>query len=504
MPKPLRAPTDFKPQWVAAAAIAGVAADFALRRPPWNNLAGTLLTLALIGGLAASGTIRSRSSKIMLTIAAVLGIFLSLRTDPRLVTANLMAIVGLTVIATTGDRKLFDYRPFQMLRDFAEVLVHAITIGVEGPIELQARSARASERRGNKPSVLSAITRGLILAIPLVLVLGLLLGSADAVFASFFSGGSLDIGGAISHAVLFVIGVSLMALLLRLATAPTTESVHASIRTLGRIETFIVFGSMNLLFALFAVAQVVAKTASGDAVLEAAGLTYKEYARQGFFQLLWVAGITLGVVLSLRVMSAGWRTDSGSDDAAETSSDAARSNSVFRALALVSVALTLVIVGVAFTRLQLYISDDGLTPLRFYSSVFSLWVGFAFVLVAIRVLDVQSSKSWMTAALATSGLVVLLGLNVANPESIIATNNLERNESSILWHVGQLSGDGEAVIADRIAELDPDVREAVTGRLCGESAYRPEAVGDNDGGLFSWNLGRRSAESELATLCAGG
>ena len=33
------------------------------------------------------------------------------------------------------------------------------------------------------------------------------------------------------------------------------------------------------------------------------GLTYAEYARSGFFQLLWAAGITLVVLLGIRALT---------------------------------------------------------------------------------------------------------------------------------------------------------------------------------------------------------
>lgn len=489
-PRPLRPPTEIAPQWVAAAIVAGVAADFALRRPPWNNLAGTLLVLALLGGLALSNTITTRSSRALLGLAAVFAVLLSVRTDPRLVAANCAVIVALTIVATVRSGRLFDYRPFQVLSDGVDVFVHAVSVGFEGPIELQARSARAAERRGDRPSVLGPVLRGAAIAIPLVLVLGLLLRSADAVFASFFSAGSLDVGGAIAHVALFVIGVTIMAVLLRMSAAEESDEVDFNAPGLGRVETLVVLVSMNLLFGLFAIAQLVAKTESGDAVLEAAGLTYKQYARQGFFQLLWVAGITLLVLLTLRVMATGWRRDSHA----------------FRALSLMSVSLIFVIVGVAFWRLQLYIGDDGLTPLRFYSSAFSLWVGLAFVLVAIRLLDIKADKAWMTSALFGSGVLALLALNVINPEAVIARNNLAQNESSILWHIEKLSGDGEAVIAEGIDRLDPDVRLAVTDLLCERSPRRPvvrdDGTSPSDGGILSWNLGQRSAEANLAELCS--
>ena len=55
----------------------------------------------------------------------------------------------------------------------------------------------------------------------------------------------------------------------------------------------------------------------------------------------------------------------------------------FLVLATTAVALTLVIVAVALSRLSLYERAFGLTMLRLYSQVFALWIGTVFVMLAV-------------------------------------------------------------------------------------------------------------------------
>ena len=64
-----------------------------------------------------------------------------------------------------------------------------------------------------------------------------------------------------------------------------------------------VLSGLALLYGLFAVAQLVASTGGDDRVQDTTGLTYAEYARNGFFQLLWAAAITIVVLLGLRALS---------------------------------------------------------------------------------------------------------------------------------------------------------------------------------------------------------
>ena len=480
---PPRDPVAFKPSWIVAACVAAVAADVAFRRPPWNNVAGTLLVLVLVVGLLASGKITTRASRIALGLAAVFGVLLSVRTDPRLVAFNIIAVGALTFVATMRPKDVFNYRPLQSLRDLVESVNEGALLLNEIPKELQARR-HVRNLSGAAPSRSAALVRGLCIAGPIVLVLGLLLGSADAVFASFFTS-PVSAGSLIGHLTLAILGAGLMAFLIRVAHAGSPGETQISAPELGQIETFVVLGSINVLFAVFAVAQLVATTDAGAATLAEQGLDYKAYARQGFFQLLWVAAITLIVLLTIRASTTAW---SGR-------------HRLMLILSGTAVLLTLVIVAVAFSRLQLYIADNGLTPLRFYSSVFSIWIGLAFVLVFLRMAGWRAEQAWLFTGIAVSGLVTLFALNLANPEAIIANNNLDRGEQPILWHMEKLTGDGNAVLAEGVDRLPAELQDEVVDRLCSTHDRNGRESGNRDG-VLDWNLGQSNGQQALNRLCS--
>ncbi|MEM9651535.1 MAG: DUF4173 domain-containing protein [Actinomycetota bacterium] len=485
-PPPPRIPTSLRPAWVAAAVAAAVAVDVGLRRAPWNNVAGTTMVTVVAAGLLASGFIRTGTSRVMLAGSVFFGLFLSIRTEPRLSVFNALATLALLVLAAVHGqgRPFWDLRPLRVLSDGGALAMEGFGGLVEVPAEAAARYRVIKERsevHGN--GTLQAVMRGLMIAAPLVLVLGLLLASADAVFQSFFTGFSgPDLGVIAGHVFLAAVGAYTMMVLLRLAaTQGGTDPIQRAL-SLGHIEAGVVLGAVNLLFAAFAVAQLMTVLGGAEDALERAGLDPKQFARQGFFQLLWVAGITLVLLMALHAATVENET----------------SRKVNRLLSLPTIALTLLIVTVAFTRIAYYIDDNGMTPLRFYSAIFSLWVGLAFLITAIRIWGVRLRQAWLLPVLLMTGLATLAGLNLANPERIIAIDNIERDHDPLYYHVleGQFSGDGQAVLATEFDRLSPGLADQVRQPLCNQ--YRGT---DYDDRLLNFNLGKWRAEQSVPDLC---
>ena len=468
--------------WVWACGAVAVAADLALRRPPWNNIATSALVVGVALGLLATGRIRTTGSRFALGGAVVFGLLLSIRTDPRLIFFNLTAAVLLLLAATAPGIRFFDLRPLHVLRHAGEAFLQPFLLLAEAGPQVKVR---LDQRESNPRTARAAgIFRGMLVAAPLLLLLGLLLASADAVFASFFSVPGLDVEAGIGHAVLLATGAAGMAVLIRLSFIDSRPQATAIGPQFGRTETLTVLAGLDLLFGLFAAAQVVART-RGAVVIEASDLSYKAYARQGFFQLLWVAAITLIVLLTIRASTTAW---SGR-------------HRLMLILSGTAVLLTLVIVAVAFSRLQLYIADNGLTPLRFYSSVFSIWIGLAFVLVFLRMAGWRAEQAWLFTGIAVSGLVTLFALNLANPEAIIANNNLDRGEQPILWHMEKLTGDGNAVLAEGVDRLPAELQDEVVDRLCSTHDRNGRESGNRDG-VLDWNLGQSNGQQALNRLCS--
>jgi len=464
--------------------VAAIVIDLALRRPPWNNIAGSVGVIVLAVALVGSGRLEARGSKVSAGLAGILGGFLWLRTDPVLVSFDIIAALALSWIAVVHGRgpSVWDSGPLRLGARAIDTIIMSFETLADGASELVARKHRFEKSRSATGELTGALVRGAIIALPILLVLGLLLTSADAVFASFFDiGWGLDVGTVVGHAVLLTLGGFTMIVLLRTA-GQDRAGTGGELRypRLGRVEALVVLIALDLLFAGFAAAQILALTGGADSVLRDAGLTFKQYARQGFFQLLWVAGLTLVVLISANTMTRHL--------------ERGRRAVIWASVA--AVALTIMIVVVAVGRLWLYVADDGLTPLRFYSSVFSAWIGVVFVLVALRILGVRPDRAWLTTSIGLSGVLVLIGLNIASPQAVIMSDNLNRDQPSILFHMEKMTADGNLTLVDGWDRLSPDLREQVQTKFCRRQAGRQ----DSPTGL-SYNRSERRLDDRVSEVC---
>lgn len=379
--------------------VAAVLMDLALHDGV-PGLATTAALLLVAGWQAATAT--QRSARMAAVAVALLAGLLSLRVSPWLVAPNLVAAFGClgfaAVLQRTGFARwaaftdLFTW-PLSALRELPWVPAF-----LARPVAEPLRGERANLR---------AILQGLALAAPILLVLGLLLASGDAVFASLFSI-DLHLGSIAGHITGVVTSVLVFgAILLRSRTAGPVRASGLA-RPIGPTEAGVVLGAIAALYGAYVVTQLVVLTGGAQHILETADLTRAEYARAGFFQLLWAAGLTLVVLLGLRSVTARSRGP-------------ARAR--LTALSLSVILLTLGLVVSSLVRLGLYNEAFGLTMLRLSSMVFAGWIGLVLVLVGADFVA-SGLQGWLPVAVAASALLVLAAVNLWNPEAFVARHNL--------------------------------------------------------------------------------
>ena len=269
--------------------------------------------------------------------------------------------------------------------------------------------ARLVRRRGNM-GALARVGVGLIIALPIVLVFAALFAAADAVFAkalrtlfSFDLWKNLpDLAGQAVW-IGFVAWICAGALLMGLSRARqapgglSLEKPIAPIFRLGFVEAATVLACVNALFAVFVAIQFT-YLFGGYANISIDGFTFAEYARRGFFELLAVAMLTMGLLLLLDWIARR---------------DTPRQVTGMKALSLLLVALVLVILASAFQRMSLYESAYGFTSLRVYTHWFMLWMAAFFVLKATAIATERGQIFAFGGFL--SLMVALAGFNVLNP-----------------------------------------------------------------------------------------
>jgi Domain of unknown function (DUF4173) len=447
--------------WVVGVSLAaGLVTDQALRVGAFGlgaSLALAFLALALVFVARAERL----ESRLLAGAAAVFAAWLSLRASPWLVWPDLAA--GLILLGTAAS---FARRGSLLNIGMAESAargLHSILHWVAGA----AWAVRPITAMRVRFASAAPIARGLLIATPVAVVLAALLASADPVFASFLTV-NLDFGQLLADAFFVLVGSLVMAGLLRSAAAEPLESVDGPEWRLGATEGLVVLAVLDAIFAAFALAQAIAATGAAGDALRSAGVTYADYARSGFFQLLWVAGITLVVlVLFSRI----------------TALNQPSSKRAFVVLAEVAIALTLLIVAVASMRLSLYEDAYGFTMLRLYSHLFAGLIAVIFLLLAADLGGVFRSRRWFVGATAITALTLLLALNFANPEALVAGFNVDRAASTgelDPQYLTELSGDAVPTLLASRAQLQPAQFSQIKAAVCsGPQTYTPAPAAFN-------------------------
>lgn len=439
---------------VAAVLVVGLTADQFLRAGA-VGLGGSLTFAAAAAALIFSGRIVRLEARLLAAAAVLFGTWLSLRASPWLLVPDIAVAFVLLVVAASlaGRGSVLDL-------GIAEATARGFGAAIHGIAGI-AFIARPVTHTRSRISALAPVARGLVIAIPIAVVLAVLLASADPIFASFFNL-SFDFGRLALDVVFVVTGSLAMAGLLRLAAAEPIDRVGGPTWRLGTTEAVVVLAVLNTIFAAFAIAQLMAASGTGAGTLRAAGITYADYARSGFFQLLWVAGISLVVlVLFSRVTGFAHRTG----------------RITFLVLAEVAIALTLLIVLVASQRLSLYEAAYGFTMLRLYSHVFAGLIAVVFLLLAADLAGWFPRRRWFVGVSAICALALLAGLNVANPEALVVGLNIDRATQTRkidAQYFRELSSDATPALLAGTSKLDPALRPDVQAVACsGPRSYSP-------------------------------
>jgi uncharacterized protein DUF4153 len=445
---------------LGAALAIGLLADQWLRTGAFG-LAAAATLIAAAAAIVGLGRLERIESRVLAAGAVLFGAAFAFRASPWLLWPDLGAALLLlgsaAALSTRGS--IFDLGAAELIARSIHGLIHllgGVAYIVRPVFTIRGRMAAAFP-----------IARGLVIAVPIAAVLAALLASADPVFASFFNL-NVDVGRLVVDVIYVVMGSLVAAGLLRLAASTEVERVDGPSWRLGATEALVVLVILDAVFVAFALAQVLAATGAAASTLRNAGVTYSDYARSGFFQLLWVSGITLAVlILSSRISAFNER----------------RSRLAFLALAEVAIALTIMIDVVAFRRLSLYEEAYGFTMLRLYSHVFAVWVGIVYLLLAADFMDLWRARRWFIGAAAITASLVLLGLNAVNPEAVVVafnTNHAQTAHKIDSEYLSELSSDATPALLASRAELEPALQQQVTNAACqGPHTYAPPLAGYN-------------------------
>ncbi|WP_251049925.1 DUF4173 domain-containing protein, partial [Streptomyces sp. ISL-86] len=416
---------------LGAALVAGLAAALLLGDGMGPGLLLAVvpaIVAAYVAARAAGRTARPWTVAWSIGCVALLAIP-ALRDSAWPSTLAILSAVSLAALALHGSRTwpgvLFS--PF----GFVDAAVNGVGWAWTG---LRSRSGGVSRDRW------LPIVKAAAVAVVLLVIFGTLFASADAAFADLLGDltPEVSVGDGPVRILLFILGAALALAAARAAAAPLRwDRIEVTPgKPRSRVEWALPLIVLNLLFAGFNAVQLAVLFGGYDKVLESTGLTYAEYARQGFWQLLWATLLTLAVIaLALR-----WAPRAGAGD-----------RRFVRVVLGTLCVLTLVVVASALRRMNLYVDAYGLTRLRVSVAAMELWLGL--VLVLIMAAGVFGAR-WLPRAVVGSAAAAVLAFGLLSPDGMVAERNVTRYQQDgkiDLAYFQSLSADAAPAL-DRLPE----------------------------------------------------
>jgi hypothetical protein len=310
----------------------------------------------------------------------------------------------------------------------------------------------------------------------LALLFGGLFTAADPAFAHLVDNVVPDLDGVDIVARVVVLGI-VLALVLEggylIRFRPRLDAMApAPMQPVPQWEWALPLGVLDALFIAFVAVQATVLFGGHTHVLETEGLTYAEYARQGFWQLLWVSGLTM-LVLSGVIRVAGRTT--------------AADRRLLRVLVGTLCATSVVVVISAIHRMWVYQQAYGFSTERLMVITIEVWLGVVFLLVAAA--GIRITARWLPRAVLVAGVLALLGLAALNPERLIADRNIDRFQQTGLLDAEYLST-LSADIDPALHRLPVSVQACVTA---GHSDREP---------WYLFNLSRSRADRSVSDAAA--
>ncbi|MDX3656708.1 DUF4173 domain-containing protein [Streptomyces sp. ID05-26A] len=317
-------------------------------------------------------------------------------------------------------------------------------------------------------------------ALVLLLVFGSLLAGADKGFNDFLEGliPDLDIDDYVQQTFFGVVAAlgALGACYLVAAPPEISEDAEDAEVKPGslRLKDYgLPVGALVVLFTGFVGTQLAVLFGGEAYVMKTAGVTFAEYARSGFWQLLWVTILTLGVIAGVARFAVK-----------KTQRDQLWLRVLLGSLAV----LTLVIVASALSRMWFYQQAYGWTVLRLLVASCEVWLAVVYLMVIASGISLRAN--WLPKAIVATGAAFFLAVVALNPERVVADYNVSRFEATQkidTYYLSQLSEDAVPALV-RLPQHERSCALRWIKNRTPEADWR------------EWNLARHNARKSLESV----
>ena len=416
--------------------------------------------------------------------------FAAVRADPNLVGLDLLTALVLAgaALASFGGSAVVA-RPIRSLLRLMVRTLEWVVSGAAKAISAARRRLPPGLGRGRARLGLPVL-RGLLIAVPVVIVFVSLFAAADAIFARMLEDlvrvdlelGDLT-GRLLLAAVIGWMAIGGLALAASRGGIPATDERPIPWR-LGHTEALTVVLAVDATFLGFVALQG-AYLFGGLDTMQAVGMTYSDYARRGFFELVTVAALAGALVVACDQLIV-------------------RRSMAWLASSIGLVVLTGAVLASAAMRLRLYQEAYGWTELRLYviATIIVLAVSLAALIVGLATDRVR----WIGHVIVAATLGAGLALNVIGPVRFITEQNVARafdpglvpengNDGLDAFYLASLGDDAVPALVLALPVITGDEGDFLRTDL----RFRLQALQEDDAlsAWQAWNAGRTAAREAL-------
>lgn len=375
---------------------------------------------------------------------------------------NLLALPVLILLQTlliTGANS-FKWDSLGIIADLLYCVFGRCLYHVAKPFKFVSAALRG--KKEHKCRTLVKVLTGLLISLPLIFVLGLLLSSADIVFGEFvkklpvfFRDINMEefIGRTVAALIVFILSFSYVWSLGHgeklgdILPEGSGSKQAGEKRRWDQVTVITVTVAVDVLYIAFVAVQFI--YLFGKSGLPE-GFTYSGYARRGFFELIMVSMLNIGILAFTLTYTK--RCNQGKDI-------------VLKVLNTIMICCTFIMLYSAHYRMSLYENAYGFTFLRVMTHAFMVFLLVLFIITLARVwlTRLPLLKPYIVVAVAAFTII-----NYMNVDAIIAGNNIKRyyeTNNIDMEYFGRLSNGIVADLAILAKDKDSFVSSAAQDML---------------------------------------
>jgi Nitric oxide reductase large subunit len=410
----------------------------------------------------------------LMVVIQLLAVAVCLTENQKIITFNKVAIFLLLFFFMM--EQVYNTKGWQVGKNIGNLIMRGINILIYygKPWSHLGAFFMGKEERNNKKRKYIAI--GIGISIPLVLTICGLLASADEVFRSFFEWIFENLLSVDAILIIFIAIIAYGLIYSFICSSVTTSEIDEKERTKLPTMVAITFTSIIALIYIGFCALQVSYLFNGYSD----GLTYSQFAREGFFELLAVSAINLiMVIICIEVFEKSKKLD---------------------VILIIISAYTYILIGSSAYRMLLYVDAYELTFLRifvlWFLAVLTIWMTGAIIYIKKR------NWNYFKFSILVIATMYLIFVYV-NPDQIIIEYNVKHNKEITLEDVEYFCS--ELNLKEVLAEMKNMEKKFVPS----EKKEIERTIQDycicmtsqnNDMDWWEFNFAKRDAYNEMKTL----